>query len=74
MPRDSDKSNRERMEASENMGLPQEGCGGTDLHPIELHRVTDLLGGDRQAAGFARLDLMVSTILPRLVGDAHERT
>ena len=73
MDRDSDNSGRERMEASENPGLPREGCGGTDLHRIDLHRVTELLRSDGQAAGFARLDVMVSTILPRLVGDADER-
>jgi hypothetical protein len=73
MAPDSDKSCRERMEASENMGLPQEGCGGTDLHRIDPHRVSELLRSDEQADGFARLDLMVSTILPRLVRDAGDR-
>lgn len=61
------------MEASENMGLPREGCGGTDLHRIDLSRVTELLRSDGQAAGLARLDLMVSQVLPRLVGDAHKQ-
>ena len=61
------------MEASENPALPREASGGGDLHRIDLHGVSDLLRRGGHAAGFARLELMVSTILPRLVGDADER-
>jgi hypothetical protein len=61
------------MEASENRGLPREGSGGTDLHRIDPDRVTELLRSGGHAAGYARLDLMVSKIIPRLIDSADER-
>jgi hypothetical protein len=61
------------MEASENGAVPREGRGGTDLHRIDAARADELLRGNRFAGGYARLDLMVGTILPRLTGDGDKR-
>lgn len=62
------------MEASENRGRPQEGCGGTDLHRIDPARVGELLHSDRRSAGYARLGVMVSTIIPRLTRSSGQRS
>jgi hypothetical protein len=59
------------MEASENSGLPPQGGGGTGLHRIEPDRVAETLGSDRQAAGYSRLELMLTSVLPRLMGETQ---
>jgi hypothetical protein len=63
---------REKMEASENAGMPQPGRGGPALHRIDPDRVAQSLSLHGNAAGFARLELMVGTIFDRLVSDPAE--
>jgi hypothetical protein len=58
------------MEASENTE-PSQGSGGTGLHRIDLDRVALTLGSDRRAAGYSRLELMLNSVLPRLVGESR---
>jgi hypothetical protein len=58
------------MEASENARLPREGRGGPDLQRIELARVRTTLRDPAAVSGYARLAVMIETILPRLIGDA----
>jgi hypothetical protein len=58
------------MEASENTGPPRQGNGGTGLHRVGPYRVATMLGSDRHAAGYSRLELMLTSILPRLVGES----
>jgi hypothetical protein len=59
------------MEASENMGPPREGNRGSGIHQVDPHRVVTTLGSsDRHAAGYSRLELMLTSILPRLVGES----
>jgi hypothetical protein len=60
------------MEASENTGPPQRG-GGTGLHRVDPDRVSQTLGSERHVAGYARLELMLNSVLPRLTGDPRER-
>jgi hypothetical protein len=61
------------MEASENAGLPLEGRGGTGgLQRIDLRRVSETLSSVEGTAGLSRLELMINTIVPRLVGDAPD--
>jgi hypothetical protein len=62
---------RKPMEASETTGRPSKGGGGTDLHRIDLDRVTQTLGSDRHSAGYSRLALMLESVMPRLVGEPH---
>jgi hypothetical protein len=57
------------MEASETRGRPLERSGGTDLQRIDPDRVAETLGSDRHAAGYTRLELMLNSIMPRLVGE-----
>lgn len=61
------------MEASENAGPPRKGGGGADLHRIDPDRVAQTLGSKRHAAGYARLEVMLNSVLPRLISDPHER-
>jgi hypothetical protein len=60
------------MEASENAERPPEGSGRNALHLIDPDRVSLTLGSDRHAAGYSRLELMLSSILPRLVGETPD--
>jgi hypothetical protein len=57
------------MEASENAGMPLKGNGGTALHRIDLERVTATPASAKHAAGLSRLELMVTAVMPRLVGE-----
>jgi hypothetical protein len=59
------------MEASENTAHSR-GQAGTALHRIDPARVTETLSSDGNAAGFARLELMVGTIFDRLVAGSGE--
>lgn len=61
------------MEASENEGPRPQGGGRTGLHRIDPDRVAQTLGSERNAAGFARLELMLNAVMPRLVGDTRGR-
>jgi hypothetical protein len=61
------------MEASENAGLPPEGGAGADLHRIDLDRVVQTLGSAKHGGGYARLELMLNSVLPRLVGEPSKR-
>jgi hypothetical protein len=60
---------RDSMEASENTALPQHGGGSPGLHRVDPDRVTRTLSSRGNPAGYARLELMVSTIFDRLVAD-----
>jgi hypothetical protein len=63
---------RTAMEASEKAGLPPEGGGGAALHRIDPGRVAEALAPAKYAAGLSRLELMLTAILPRLVGEAPD--
>jgi hypothetical protein len=58
------------MEASEKAGQPPEGRGGPDLQRIDPARVRKALREPAAVSGYARLAVMVETIVPRLQGDA----
>ncbi len=58
------------MEASENTGPPTE-RGGGGLQRIDSARVTQTLGSPQLAGGYARLEVMLNSVLPRLVGEAQ---
>jgi hypothetical protein len=75
MPRvpEDEMNKRTAMEASENTGPPREGSGGTGLHRVDPDRVAQTLGSKRHGAGYARLELMLNSVLPRLVGEPGER-
>jgi hypothetical protein len=64
---------RTAMEASENTGRPPLGSGGTGLHRVDPDRVAQTLGSDTHVAGYARLELMLNAVLPRLVGEPGGR-
>jgi len=55
------------MEASENAGLPRDGRGGFDLQRNDSACVRQTLRGAASPAGYARLELMLDTVLPRLL-------
>jgi hypothetical protein len=57
------------MEASENRGQPLEGSGEPALHRIDPGVVAEILATERNT-GFARLQVMLDNVLPRLVGGA----
>jgi hypothetical protein len=57
---------RDGMEASENTTLPQ-GGGSRPLHRVDPDRVALSVSSGGNPAGYARLELMVSTIFDRLV-------
>jgi hypothetical protein len=61
------------MEASENAGLPREGRGGPDLHRIDPARVYRTLRDPASAPGYARLQLMLGAVLPRLLEGPDSR-
>jgi hypothetical protein len=58
-----------RMKSPETAGRPRQGSGGTDLHRIDLDRVTQTLGSTEHAAGYVRLEMMLNAVLPRFVGE-----
>lgn len=60
------------MEASENAGMSRPGRGGPALHRIDPDRITQSLSPDSNPDGFARLSLMVNTILDRLVTEPSD--
>jgi hypothetical protein len=66
-------NSRETMEASENTGLQGQGGRGPALHRIDPHRVAETLSLGSHPAGFARLELMVNTIIDRLVAEPENR-
>ena len=47
-----------------------EGRGGAALHQIDPDRVAQLLAARENWAGYSRLRLMLTAVLPRLVGEA----
>jgi hypothetical protein len=53
------------MEASENRGMPPKGSGG-GLQRIDPDLVAEILAADR-ATGFFRLQLMLDSVIGRLV-------
>ena len=55
------------MEASERPGLPRAGNGRPLLQRPDLDSVGETLAHEVYASGFARLELMVNTVLERLV-------
>jgi hypothetical protein len=58
------------MEASENAGPPREGRGGPDLQRIERARARKTLRDPAAVFGYARLAVMIETILPRLMDES----
>ena len=67
---EDEMDNRASMEASENTGArPPE--RGTGLYRVDPDRVTQTLGSPQHAGGYARLEVMLNSILPRLVGEAR---
>jgi hypothetical protein len=60
------------MEASENTGLPPRGSGGAGLQRVDPTRVADTLRSAGHSAGYARLEVMLNAIIPRLVGEPRE--
>jgi hypothetical protein len=67
-----EKTRRDIMEASENAGMSRPGRGGPALHRIDPERVARTLSSQGNAAGLARLDLMVNTVFDRLVAAEHD--
>ncbi len=68
MPQD-DMNDRARMEASENTGVAPRGGSGSRLHRVDPARVAETLGSAEHAGGYARLEVMLNSVLPRLVGE-----
>ena len=62
------------MEASENTGLPPRGGGGAGLHRIDPARVAHTLRSPEHARGYARLEVMLNSVLPRLVAYGSSRS
>jgi hypothetical protein len=60
------------MEASENRGSPRKGRGGPGLHRIDPDIVTEILAAADHPTGFSRLELMLTAVLPRLVGETRD--
>ena len=60
---------RETMEAFENSALPRGRGRGWALHRVDPDQVAKTLASGANPAGYARLELMVSTIFDRLVAD-----
>ncbi len=60
---------RANMEASENMVPPVDWSGRHAQNGIQPGRVAQALGSDQYAAGLTRLELMLTAVLPRLVGE-----
>jgi len=61
------------MEASEHARPSREECGGSNLQRIDPGRVREQLHGPDSGMGYARLALMLDTILPRLTGEPEKR-
>ena len=61
------------MEASENKGHPPEGSAAPGLHRVDADPIAQTVGSDRLAAGYARLELMLTAVMPRLVGEPGTR-
>jgi hypothetical protein len=57
------------MKASKNTAAPRQGGGVPALHRVDPERVAEALSAGNEA-GYARLNLMLGTVLDRLVG--HE--
>jgi hypothetical protein len=62
-------ASRANMEASENAMPPVDWRAKPDIHGVEPDRAARALGSERYAAGLARLELMLTSVLPRLVGE-----
>jgi hypothetical protein len=60
------------MEASENAMPPVDWRAKPALHGVEPDRVAKALGSEQYAAGMTRLELMLTAVLPRLVGEPRE--
>jgi hypothetical protein len=60
---------RETMEAFDNSALPRGRGRGWGLHRVDPDQVAKTLASGANPAGYARLELMVSTIFDRLVAD-----
>jgi hypothetical protein len=65
-------SGRANMEASENTEPSQRRGGGPAPHRIDLNQVAGIPSSSGNADGFARLNLMVSTIFERLTSDDRQ--
>jgi hypothetical protein len=63
-----EKARRDEMEASENTAMSREGGSDFALHRVDPDRVSRLLSTGTDSVGYARLELMVTTVFDRLVG------
>jgi hypothetical protein len=72
-PARDEMANRANMEASENTRRAPESGAASGLHRIDPDRVTETFGSDRQAAGYERLELMLTAVIPKLVGESGTR-
>lgn len=66
---EDDMNDRARMEASENRGVASQKGNASGLHRVDPARVAETLGSADHAAGYARLEVMLTSIIPRLVGE-----
>jgi hypothetical protein len=66
---EDEMASRANMEASENRVPPIDWGGRAAIHRVELDRVATALGSERAASGYSRLELMLTAVLPRLVGE-----
>jgi hypothetical protein len=72
--KEDEMDQRTNMKASETAGRQPEGGRRADLHRIDLDRVAQTLGSDRHSAGYSRLELMLTAVMPRLVGETDNRS
>jgi hypothetical protein len=68
---EDDIDTRARMEASENTGVPRRGGHAAGLHRVDPARVAHTLRSPERAGGYARLETMLNSVMPRLVGEAR---
>jgi hypothetical protein len=61
-----EKVRREKMEAFENRGMSSQGGREPGLHRIDRAAVAEILSGE-DAAGFARLQVMLDSVIGQLV-------
>jgi hypothetical protein len=66
---EDEMASRANMEASENAVPPVDWRAKTAIHGVEPDRVARALGSERYAAGLARLELMLTAVFPRLIGE-----
>jgi len=66
---EDEMSFRARMEASEDTGLPRGGGHDAGLQRVDPARVAHTRRFREHAAGYARLELMLDSVMPRLLAE-----